>query len=375
MEHLGNNIYAFTVTLGPNRWERFQICLDSDKDKVLHPGAGWAEKSVKVLGPDPCLSNLSWVIDGQSSISVPTGEGMVLELANPAVDDVGEPGDQYRVMLSVQGKWRTVDWEKLEGEKGPCVDDAAYYVSGTWNDGALEEMRSDGNGTHTVEVTLSRYGGLFTLVRNRDFGQVLFPETSFATNSDTVLGPEPSSGHCWVIEGVAGDKFEIKFSRIAASDERTISWSKIGTGEVAEEALALVARPEFYLRGSWDDMARMMWTGDFYQFILELGPSATASFDLLLSGDSAKCFYPSVENATPHERHSVLGPDFSVGGAQWSIGTNKADDAAPGGRYQIRLRVDDDDGFRPARVDWVPMSGQVELIDDLRGRGFFAVGL
>merc|ERR1740138_1298550 len=42
MESLGNGQYAFTVTLGANRWERFQITLDGDRAKTLHPNDAYA---------------------------------------------------------------------------------------------------------------------------------------------------------------------------------------------------------------------------------------------------------------------------------------------------------------------------------------------
>jgi len=56
----------------------------------------------------------------------------------------------------------------------------------------------------------------------------------------------------------------------------------------------------------------------------------------------------------------------------WSIGKHEADEAAVGKRYEIRLRVSDED-FRPEKLDWMPVTG-IDGLEDAKGRGFFLMG-
>jgi len=53
MENEGDNTFSSIITLGENRWEAFQIYLDSSPAFVLHPGEPKALKGSQVLGPDP----------------------------------------------------------------------------------------------------------------------------------------------------------------------------------------------------------------------------------------------------------------------------------------------------------------------------------
>jgi hypothetical protein len=61
----GTGIYGFTVTLGENRWEHFQIWLDGRKERALHPGEIKGRKSSKVNGPEDTLLWNSWMLDGR----------------------------------------------------------------------------------------------------------------------------------------------------------------------------------------------------------------------------------------------------------------------------------------------------------------------
>ena len=65
MEDEGDGVYGYTVTLGDNCWELFQIWLDGDETQVLHPGQPKAPKGAAVEGPDAVGGASHWLIDGR----------------------------------------------------------------------------------------------------------------------------------------------------------------------------------------------------------------------------------------------------------------------------------------------------------------------
>merc|ERR1712217_639426 len=112
MQKESSGVYGLTVTLGINCFEHFQIRLDGDRDRVLHPEFPSAGPNVTVLGPSEKANcdGFCWMIDGRPKYQIidPTA------IKDNEVDIEGLPGDEYRVRVRVAGKWRTVDWEKVE---------------------------------------------------------------------------------------------------------------------------------------------------------------------------------------------------------------------------------------------------------------------
>eukprot|EP00931_Biecheleriopsis_adriatica_P005568 TRINITY_DN107069_c0_g1_i1.p1 TRINITY_DN107069_c0_g1~~TRINITY_DN107069_c0_g1_i1.p1 ORF type:complete len:914 (-),score=148.65 TRINITY_DN107069_c0_g1_i1:269-3010(-) len=118
-------VFAKTVTLGTNCFESFQVCLDGDRQKILHPDRANAPSGSKMLGPSPPdviqRYHLTWTIDGRvspapSSLDVSFGAQHLQrpKRANAThARDAGWPGDQYEVKLLVKGKYRAITWEKV----------------------------------------------------------------------------------------------------------------------------------------------------------------------------------------------------------------------------------------------------------------------
>merc|ERR1719188_1759139 len=99
MEPEGDNQYGFTVVLGVNRWEHFQIWPGGHCEQRLFPEAKRAPWGSPVLmnTDGRCGFSHNWLLDGRGG---PPGEA-------------GRPGDKYRVHFrSVGDQWR-VAWEKL----------------------------------------------------------------------------------------------------------------------------------------------------------------------------------------------------------------------------------------------------------------------
>jgi len=199
MEREDDGVYGFNLILGENAFEQFQILLDGDSKKVLHPGWQKAGKDAPVLGPndDESSNGMNWLIDGRGSVSeiwVPAaqaresedntlvslrrdtdnlGNEWVLQQHIHPTSDAGKPGDRYRIRLQILGRWRTVNWSKQETRSlsdiaVPAIS-GKYFIVGSWGNWSFEEMSSDGDNKYSIQVMLQRYGGEFQIVRDRDW--------------------------------------------------------------------------------------------------------------------------------------------------------------------------------------------------------------
>jgi len=136
----GDGVYGYTVTLGEERWESFQILLDGDWNQVLHPSisqfdGGWmSPPAANVIGPNPreVCEEFAWVIDGRDQMvamvdtSAETSTALQDADAAPVEPELrpnpyrqpSEQGSQFRVRLRVSGKFRYVEWQRLEDTRG-----------------------------------------------------------------------------------------------------------------------------------------------------------------------------------------------------------------------------------------------------------------
>mmetsp|Transcript_53485 Transcript_53485/g.95171 ORF Transcript_53485/g.95171 Transcript_53485/m.95171 type:complete len:990 (-) Transcript_53485:202-3171(-) len=226
MEVEGEGFFGYTMTLGENRWESFQILLDGDATKILHPSAPKAHKGTLVVGPT-ADSGIAWTIDGRQSAEL---GGL----------DEGKIGDKYRIRLKIKGKYRTVDWVKLEPEAGAVaekVPQGTYYLAAGWNGWTLEEMFRDDSqpDIHYIEVQKIdlRYAGLggayFQIVRNEDWEQTIYPERHEGDTSTDVLGPDDhSQDRCWIIpREELPVRIELHRSSEGGVDAKSVTWKTI----------------------------------------------------------------------------------------------------------------------------------------------------
>nr|AQS99270.1 type I polyketide synthase [Gambierdiscus excentricus] len=392
MESEGNGVFSYVLILGENRWERFQILLDADKRRVLFPSRDRMEQATKgapVGGPEDAFQSDSWTIDARPYLTY-SQDGEAPAVADTGVldrQDAGEPGDRFKVRFLLKGKWRMVDWDNLDkgreqgAQPAAAVTLGSYQISGSWNHGVLQEMSPDSAavpGLFSIEVTLVTRGtSTFQIFRNRDWGQAIFPEYPMADSSADILGPDEQIGHQWAIDGRVGDVFRVEFQRSLerAKDDKTVSWTLLRNVELTTAQRDMALRPMFFVVGTWDDLTglhRMHWTGEYFQFYVQLGARAKESFQIQQNGNRFQCVYPGTPDAHPFEKHELKGPDRLSAGLMWTIGVHEADDAAPGKRYEIRLRISDED-YSPEKVDWMPVKG-IEGLEDAKGRGFLVLG-
>jgi hypothetical protein len=249
--------YSFNITLGENLFEQFQIWLDGKSEKVLHPGWPKAGKDAPVVGPtgDGSAHGVNWIIDGRGDIQEvwkPVLELSETELAsvirredydgkeygllhvNVPTPDSGKLGDQYCVRLQIFGKWRTVNWYKIDAPARDVdvssTEDGRYYVVGSWKDWSFEEMTKAADGTFQADINLTRHDGEFQIVRDMDWAQVFFPAAHRGSGKAYILGPRDGGhGLNWLIQGFAGESYRITFERRVSesADAKKISWEKI----------------------------------------------------------------------------------------------------------------------------------------------------
>jgi len=250
MEVEEEGVYGFTMILGENRWEQFQIWLDGDPTRALHPGEPKALKGVPVWGPEESDLGCSWLVDGRGDLFAhgiaPLADAVGQDggaVEPPKGLDAGVPGDRYRIRLYIAGKWRTVSWEKVqpsdEDEDGgelvvPRIPAGKYFIAGRWNGWQCEEMTKDDTspGLWYFDIAFRGYGEEFQIVRNSDWSQVFYPNMPGASETDAVevLGPD-DMGHDlnWYIKGTPGQTFRVEFQRMVegATDEKKVSWRKL----------------------------------------------------------------------------------------------------------------------------------------------------
>eukprot|EP00931_Biecheleriopsis_adriatica_P114881 TRINITY_DN90762_c0_g1_i1.p1 TRINITY_DN90762_c0_g1~~TRINITY_DN90762_c0_g1_i1.p1 ORF type:complete len:1166 (-),score=245.01 TRINITY_DN90762_c0_g1_i1:54-3194(-) len=379
MEAEGDGSYSYTVILGDSRFEQFQIWLDGDSNRVLHPGHKKGYKDMTVFGPDNSAHGCNWVIDGRTELpSVKYPEELQSRLLSGPVQadrgdgdesklpaaDFGLPGDAYRVQLRVRGKWRTVTWEKLPPGKAQASlveqfrreRQSQFYVTGSWNDWNLQEMTADArrDGVFHATAVLWRSGGEFQVLRNRDWSQVLHPEAPRTTANvlGKVQGPDDQGhGLNWFLDGQAGDTFRIELARSgeAGMFEHLVTWERIA--DEPRVSLADAARPRYCIVGSWDNWEspqEMDFDGDCYKYRLQLGTKGEESFQILLDGLWQRTIHPDRPDANPLLTHVLQGPSVSAHGLNWTVGRN--DGGRPGSRYEVRLLLTRRGNLK--NVDW-----------------------
>mmetsp|Transcript_88723 Transcript_88723/g.215053 ORF Transcript_88723/g.215053 Transcript_88723/m.215053 type:complete len:1046 (+) Transcript_88723:81-3218(+) len=259
MKAEGNGEFSCILTLGENRWEQFQIWLDGDPSRVLHPGQPKKAEFSRVFGPDENVRGSvemarsgqapTWLIDGRELPGSYSKEALAHRGMLDVVRDAdasglvsgdgygGQPGDQYKVLLRVSGKWRMVSWEKVGSgneESLATYIPGTYYVSGSWKKWALEEMKQDPTtpGHWTCDIRLMVDIGDFQIVRDQDWSQVFYPNPYSEGDGDPeILGPDTVvQGQTWCIDGKAGDVFTLHFQRSFETGQelRKMYWEKTG---------------------------------------------------------------------------------------------------------------------------------------------------
>lgn len=360
----GKGVYGYTVTLGDNGWEQFQILLDGSFKSVVHPPSPKAPKQAEVMGPDDNAEGCTWMIDGRCDLfSVQDGDDAEAssKIVSVGSADMGKPGDRYRVQLRIHGKWRQVTWTKQvesADDTLATVPIGNYYIYSNWNSWTLEKMAEDSavKGLFYAEVKFLKDRGEFQIIRNRDSSQTLYPGYQYASSGSDreVQGPDEwGQDKCWFIDAKAGDVFRIEFQRTQGDDkdEKAVTWRRLREERLTPEESFRVSQRAFTIAGSWDKFSSLMtWDGKCYTYRLTMGKTGDESFQILQGGLWDMVLHPNVEDANPHEYHVVLGPHAGGQGMTWTVGAHPDDQARAGAIYEIKLFVSWQGA--PQRVEW-----------------------
>lgn len=368
--------YTYTVTLGENAFESFQIWMDGDPRKMLHPGMPKAPSGAPVIGPTSNSDGNNWLIDGRTikvlgkkikdknKLEVVVRDDNADEYFEVANPHRGKPGDRFEVRLRIAGKWRAVTWDKVY-----AIDDdsemlsrnlaGSYYVTGAFNDWGFDELDARGDGRHSLEIgPLLRGGGEFQVVRNKDFGQAFYPTIPRDKVGGDVLGPDDDGhGQNWYLDAVAGDVVRIDFQRVidpkAGTDTKKLAWQKLRHEALSGEQLERARRTRYHLVGTWDNWKRpieMKWDGECYRYTVKLGVAGNESFQILQDGRWDMRLHPNTEDANPFEFHMLRGPSNGGQGTNWTIGKHEDDKVYAGASVEVRLHLGK--AGIPKKVDW-----------------------
>lgn len=366
----GKGSYGITVTIGELGFERFQIMLDGDPGRVLHPGTPDAFKEVAVRGPDSAdlAEGNCWMIggrrpDAQTLALIDAGAGGEAALAAPPKDEA-RPGDQYRIELLINGRYRMVTWSRVaEGSKGavlPAKTPASvgrYYFSASWSDWSLQEMAEDQDnpGVYRIETRLLKTAGIFNIVRNQDWRQLLYPGTRYAHGDPgEAFGPDQwGRGLSWLMEGKPGDVFEVELQRSGgevSAASLQVCWRLVRQEEPSPELVEQARVPRYYLVGSWDRwLTRRKMTLQGKRYVAEVAVGTDPErFQILSDGDWNRILYPSVADAGLEDEAQLRGPDARGAQICWAIGASSEERG--GGRFEVSLHLGD--GSRPLSVAW-----------------------
>mmetsp|Transcript_94336 Transcript_94336/g.250533 ORF Transcript_94336/g.250533 Transcript_94336/m.250533 type:complete len:1041 (-) Transcript_94336:155-3277(-) len=254
MDKSSESVYTFTVTVGINRFETFQILLDGDSERVLHPRGAQGSTGSTVGGPSEAAeaAGMFWFIDGGAFAAPALTAGTAGSIADAdsagaiAVPEAagGKPGDKFEVSLSVAGKFRALTWKKVEDADADAIKDPAvqgsYYVVGNWNEWRPQEMTADHDknlGLFSLEVgPLPMWATRldFQVIRNKDATQVFHPQYGAIASEEwdeiEVEGPDAGGvGMTWCMKGRGGEHFKIEFQRVVegGKESRRITWRKV----------------------------------------------------------------------------------------------------------------------------------------------------
>jgi len=205
MTEEGFGTYGFTLTLDEKRWEQFNIIIDGDPRRVLHPGRYKAQRGTMVFGPDDLgdsSRSSTWMIDCRRRMQ-PSEHDRIAdepskEVATQSTNHHDRAGTQYRIRIHISGKFQTVSWYRSGHDSGERTS-ARYHVLHDQSDWSMEDMvefQEQSPGLFTAWMPRPKAETRFLIVRNKDMGELIYPErTMTSTRSCQVLGPDDPPEH------------------------------------------------------------------------------------------------------------------------------------------------------------------------------------
>mmetsp|Transcript_59161 Transcript_59161/g.152155 ORF Transcript_59161/g.152155 Transcript_59161/m.152155 type:complete len:1274 (-) Transcript_59161:140-3961(-) len=407
MQEESEGVFGYTLTMGENNWELFQIWLDGDSERALHPISPGAQPEALVEGPSlRAPRELSWQVSGrpehvrlineeQEQALVQAGAEAQREAEKecriqvtyednylpPGHEDakgiedmplvqvnaqVGQPGDKYRIRLHVRGKYKRVEWckavgmELVESKSEELAYVHKYQVIGDHSYWSFEDMSADPteSGLYRATIQLLKETSNFQIFRDRDWEQGMYPKAAEGGAEAAVGGPDGlGHGRNWQITGKVGDHYNIEFRRRSTGnlDEKSVTWEFHKSGEA--DFVELSKSHRYFLIGSStgfeteQEMERDLESGHFSTRVV-IGQSNKEEFQILLNSNWLAAVHPNICDATMNDDgHTLQGPDDAGDGMYWVIGqeAKDQDQVVPGTHFMVHLEME---GGLPKRVWW-----------------------
>jgi len=369
----GEKIYTYVVTLGVNRFEQFQVLIDGNRRKILHPDRAKAASCTPVCGPDANSLGLNWMIDGRSQLQ----EELIDKDGPPAALTSGEDGESEALAplgnLDISGKWLMTD--------GVTGNTATYsFLHSPGSDRFTGEYTGLQQATIT-DATISGSTIQFTVHGATNVGQldpdgrrirdlkVNFQNEVVATfNGVWQEGLAKEQVRVWTTvetmdSGVPGDRYKISLR--VAGRFRAVTWHKLGDGADAVETLEDGSTPEapqalapaepvedtgtYYVVAGWN-----MWSfsqkmmkddgspGTHYLEVKMLWDGG--DFQIVRDGDWSQAFHPEAAGAL--DGSSVEGPDDYFHGLNYYL------NGTAGDVFRIEFQRTFDEGQEIRALSW-----------------------
>merc|ERR1719401_2930666 len=224
MQAASDSTFVFDITVGENGWEEFYLLQDGDWERKICPSTSRSWKSMPCAGPYNFENAKRWLLDSRDAADTP-------------LEDIGSPGDRYRVTFSWASKSvKELQWVRLDGRTGNYPK-GTYHLSGSWTPDYVD-MKPQGEGKFAATVKMTGQSIDFFIVRNKDDSQRIYPDVSLdsegnakakGASGDAVLGvgpwPTDKVAPAWSVKGGIGDTINITFTRNPSlPDEMELEW-------------------------------------------------------------------------------------------------------------------------------------------------------
>jgi len=308
--------HSFTVTLGPNRFEHFQIWIDGDSEKVLHPGQPSATAGLQVFGPAPLEESqgLHWAIDGRTQlVALPAVPGLAFTANSGSLAEGGDilektmTLEEAKAMCATLPQCRGFHYQGDADATGPVnvvfKSKWDFTEKAGWTSySVMEQLSSD---TQALE---------YYQVGSRDVGQ-------------------------------PGDQYKVSL-RIAGK-WKTVAWDRM---ESSETRSAMVDSGDYYVMASWSDwdlqkMERVAATPGLFSLDVTLPGSrfsrqVRGEFQIVRNRDMQQVFFPADVIAASGKSDGTAGPEEGAD-LTWHL------DGEPGSVFRIEfqriVKGEDDD--------------------------------
>jgi len=291
-----DGVFGYTLTMGENNYETFQIWVDEDEDQVIHPTNPKDVKNSRASLPEQCAKTLCWLIDGRSSQA-----RLVNEEQMKAIESKSSKGslEECRVDPLLQG--RAVTFTEMCAQLSEELSEVELQRH--WNE--LEEP------DHPEKCVVAYRGSYVPPPSEQNEGVVsrgLARMPLITLNQEDAARPR--------------DKFRIRLH--ARGKYKRVEWSRIKASE--SDALAVISDPEEYTHKyqiigdhnywTFQDMDIDETESGLYTKVVHMLKDTT-SFQVYRNGDWEQGFYPS--KARGNTKDEIIGPNGDGMGLNWTI--------------------------------------------------------